>query len=91
MSRQLRVTGMMIDEKFQYKSNGLVKLFGLKNLEQLLLETSGNFSDTDKTKSKLDHHKGMFGILAMLKYIVDTFPFGSVETFVWRKFFSCKQ
>jgi hypothetical protein len=69
-----------------------LNFFGLKNSELLLLETSGHFSDTDKTKSKLDHHKGMFGILAMLKYIVDNFPFGSVETFVRRKFFfSCKQ
>ncbi|KAG1468825.1 hypothetical protein G6F56_003613 [Rhizopus delemar] len=81
MGRQLKATSAIVDETLQYKSDGLIKLFGLKNLELLLLETSGHFSNTDKVKIKLDHHKGMYGILAMLKCIADDFPFASVEAF----------
>lgn len=81
MARQLKATGITVDETSQYKSDGLIKLFGLKNLELLLLETSGHFSNTDNVKIKLDHHKGMYGILAMLKCIADDFPFASVEAF----------
>lgn len=81
MSRQLKATSAIVDKTLQYKSDGLIKLFGLKNLELLLLETSGHFSNTDKVKIKLDHHKGMYSILTMLKCIADDFPFASVEVF----------
>ncbi|KAI8332952.1 hypothetical protein EDC96DRAFT_451365, partial [Choanephora cucurbitarum] len=47
----------------------------------LLPETSSHFSDTDKVKVKLDHHKGMYDILTMLKCITNDFPFALVETF----------
>lgn len=87
MSRQLKATGIIVDEKSQYKTDGLIKLFGLKNLELLLLETSGHFSNTDKVKIKLDNHKGMFGILAMLKCIADYYSFASVESFSQIKVF----
>jgi hypothetical protein len=87
MTTQLKTTGAYIDDKNQYKSDGIVKLFGIKNLEILVLETSGKFSNRDKTKINFDHHKGMFGSLAMLKCIADAFPFGSVETFCKVKVF----
>lgn len=35
MSRQLRATGISVDEKSQYKSDGLIKLFGLKKNRSL--------------------------------------------------------
>jgi len=41
MDQQLKATGVSVDDKSQYKTDGLVKLFNLKNLELLLLETSG--------------------------------------------------
>lgn len=87
MSRQLKATGIIVDEKSQYKTDGLIKLFGLKNLALLLLETSGHFPNTDKVKIKLDNHKGMFGILAMLKCIADYYSFASVESFSQIKVF----
>lgn len=59
----------------------MIKLFGLKKLEVLLLETSSHFSNSDNIKIKLDHHKGMHDILALLKGIVDEFSFTSVEKF----------
>ncbi|CAO3679486.1 unnamed protein product [Rhizopus stolonifer] len=81
MSNQLKAAGVSVDEKSQYKTDGMIKLFGLKNLELLLLETSGHFSNRDNVKIKLDHHKGIYGILAMLKCIADKFTFASVEKF----------
>ncbi|KAG1170910.1 hypothetical protein G6F36_011834 [Rhizopus arrhizus] len=58
MSRQLKAVVLYVDDKNQYKSDGLIKLFGLDKLELLLLETSGSFSNKDKNKVKLGHHKG---------------------------------
>ncbi|KAG1046715.1 hypothetical protein G6F43_010813 [Rhizopus delemar] len=54
MSRQLKAVVLYVDDKNQYKSDGLIKLFGLDKLELLLLETSGSFSNKDKNKVKLD-------------------------------------
>ncbi|KAI8360795.1 hypothetical protein BD560DRAFT_426009 [Blakeslea trispora] len=87
MSRQIKAAGVVVDETSNYKTYGLIKLFGLKNLELLLLETSGHFPNTDKVKIKFDNHKGMYGNLAMLKCISDDFPFASVETFSCVKVF----
>lgn len=74
MSRQLKAVDLYVDDKNQYKSDGLIKLFGLDKLELLLLETSGSFSNKDKNKVKLGHHKGVYGALAMLKCMVDDYP-----------------
>lgn len=76
-----------MDEKSQYKSDGLVKISNLKDLEILLLESSGHFSNSDKVKINLDHHKGIYGILAMLKCIADEYSFASVAKFSQVKVF----
>lgn len=52
MGRQLKETCVLVDDKSQYKSDGLMKLFNLKDLELLLLETSGHFKNSDKVKKK---------------------------------------
>lgn len=70
-----------MDEKSCYKTDGLIKVFGFKKLELLVLETSGPYENTDRVKLKFDHHKGMFGMLAMLKTIADEYHFASVENF----------
>jgi hypothetical protein len=79
MTRQLKKLNLFVDEKSLYKSDGLIKLFGLKKLELVLLETSGHFTNSNKGKIKLDHHKGMYGALSMLKCIADDFSFASVD------------
>lgn len=81
MSRQLKSVNLYVDDKNQYKSDGLIKLFGLNNLEFVLVETSGSFSNKDKNKLKLDHHKGVYGALAMLKCIVDDYSYASLKSF----------
>lgn len=87
MSRQLKTFNLSIDDKNQYKSDGLIKLFGFKELELLLLETSGCLINKDKNKINFDHHKGMFGTLAMLKCIADDYAFASIEHFTKVKVF----
>lgn len=79
MSKQLKAINIFVDERYCYKTDGLIKLFGLKKLELLVLETSGHFNNTDRVKLNFDHHKGIYGMLSMLKCIADDYCFGSVE------------
>lgn len=65
MTRQLKLSGLYHDNKSQYKTDDLIKLFGLKDIELLLLETSSCFDNDRKVKLIFDHHKGMSGTLAM--------------------------
>lgn len=81
MTSQLRLQGVFVDMKSQYKSDGLLKLFGLKEIEVLLVEVSGCFGNTDTSKLRFDHHKGMFGVVAMLKSIADHYSYASIESF----------
>jgi hypothetical protein len=53
----------------------------LREIEVLLLETSGSSGNNDKVKINFDHHKGVSDALAMLKCISDEFAYGSVKKF----------
>lgn len=77
MTKQLN----SLDERTRHKADSAIKVYGFKDLKVLLLETSSFFSCADQTKSKFDHHKGLFGSLAMVKTIADQFQYGSLETF----------
>ncbi|KAL9537076.1 hypothetical protein MBANPS3_012106 [Mucor bainieri] len=81
MSKQLIALGLKVDDKSQYKADGLIKLYQIKQLEILLLETSGSLGSTEKVKINFDHHKGVFGSLAMLKTIADEFSLASADLF----------
>lgn len=87
VSRQPKVVNLYVDDKNQYKSDGLVKLFGLNKLDLLLLETSGSFSNKDKNKGKLNHYKGVYEALAMFKCIVDNYPYATLKAFAKVKVF----
>jgi hypothetical protein len=58
MSKQLKELGLQVDDKSQYKADGIIKLFKMKEIEVLFLETSGSFGNKDKVKINFDHHKG---------------------------------
>ncbi|KAI7899275.1 uncharacterized protein BX663DRAFT_538130 [Cokeromyces recurvatus] len=64
-----------------YSADGILKLYGVKDLEILLLETSSFCGCTSNVKIDFDHHKGLFGTLAMIKTIAYIYYFGSVDTF----------
>ncbi|KAL0142727.1 hypothetical protein V8B55DRAFT_1328378 [Mucor lusitanicus] len=81
MSKQLIALGLKVDDKSQYKADESIKLYRIKQLEILLLEISGSLGNTDKVKINFDHHKGVFGSLAMLKTIADEFSLASVDLF----------
>ncbi|KAG2197833.1 hypothetical protein INT47_009714 [Mucor saturninus] len=81
MSNQLKANGIFVDDKSCYKTDGLVKLFESEKLELIVVKTSGHFGNTDRVKLKFDHHKGMFGMLAMLKCMAGKFYLTSVEKF----------
>lgn len=53
-----------------YLADGIVKLYDLCELEVLLLETSSHFGCEDNTKSSFDHHKDLFGDLAVENYSI---------------------
>ncbi|KAI9356894.1 hypothetical protein BD770DRAFT_443995 [Pilaira anomala] len=69
------------DESAIYKADATISLYDYKNLEVLLLETSGYFGNKDSSKISFDHHKGLFGALSMLKAIADNYEYGSIQTF----------
>ncbi|CEG71361.1 hypothetical protein RMATCC62417_07106 [Rhizopus microsporus] len=81
MSKQLKLSGQQEDDRNCYKADGVFRLLKLCNIEVLLLEASGAYGSTDKTKKPFDHHKGMFGMLPMLKSTLDEFRYASVEIF----------
>lgn len=72
---------MLVDDRTKHKADGLIRMYGYKRLEILLLETSSYFGSTDQPKSKFDHHKSLFGTLAMLKTIADDYQYGALATF----------
>ncbi|KAI8992641.1 hypothetical protein BDB01DRAFT_894718 [Pilobolus umbonatus] len=65
MSRQLKSFNLSIDDENQYKSD----------------ETSDCLINKDKNKSNFDHHKDVFGTLAMLSCIADDYSFAFIEHF----------
>lgn len=79
MTKQLKTLGHFVDDKSQYTSDSLFKLFGLKDIELLLVEVSGCFNN--KVKLNFDYHKGMFGALAMIKSIADKYEYASIDQF----------
>lgn len=81
MHKQLENTELYQNDNYNYFAYGIIKLYGLKKIEVLLLETSGSFGNTDKSKISYDHHKGLFGAQAMLKNIADEFPLASMKAF----------
>lgn len=80
MSTQFKALNMLIDGCNKYNADGLIRMYGYKNLEILLLETSSHFGCSDQSKSKFDHHKGLFGPLAMIKTIADEYQYASITT-----------
>ncbi|GAA5798331.1 hypothetical protein HPULCUR_003733 [Helicostylum pulchrum] len=81
MAKQLKSLEFYDEESHTHLADGLFKLYGLKGLEILLLESSGCFGNTDRVKHSFDHHKGLFGALSMLKQIADSFHKASVDSF----------
>lgn len=87
MATQLKTLEFVNEDIHSYLADGILKLYGLKGLEVMLVETSGCFGSTDRPKHSFDHHKGVFGSLSMLKSIADQFFHATIDTFCKMKVF----
>lgn len=87
MAEQLTIINAKVDNRKQYKADGIIRLSKLNDLEVLLLETAGSFQSKDERKISFDNIKGMFALLAMVKSIADYFSHASVDTFAKLKLY----
>lgn len=85
MTAQLKTLKVKVDHRKVYKTDGIVRIWN--KLEVMLLETAGAFKKNDPCKIAFDNSKGMFGLLAMLKTIVDRYALASCESFKKLKLF----
>ncbi|CAO3704074.1 unnamed protein product [Rhizopus stolonifer] len=77
MTKQLKGN----DDSTLYYADGMITLYGMEELEVLLLETSSFFGSKKNNKRCFDHHKGLFGSLSMIKTVADEYYLGSIEDF----------
>lgn len=81
MSTQLEKQGLY-DKRFKYSAGGVLRFTkDLHTFELLLLETSSAYNAAAKEKASFDHYKGMYGLLAILKTIADTYPYADLSVF----------
>ncbi|KAG1046739.1 hypothetical protein G6F43_010788 [Rhizopus delemar] len=81
MTKQLKQNGQFKDARFCLKADGVIRLQSLSDIEVCVAEISGVYKNTDMTKINLDHHKGMFGVVSMLKTIADEMEYASLDVF----------
>ncbi|KAI8390378.1 hypothetical protein BD560DRAFT_452135 [Blakeslea trispora] len=75
------VTDNNIEFKVLTADGIIIKMFASKEVEVALLETSSHFRSQDRAKHSFNHHKGTYGVLAMLKGIADEYHLASADTF----------
>lgn len=78
MTMQLQSQGIT-DGRLKYNADGKI-LVGDLSTEILLSEVSSPYGENSKGKTSFDHHKVMFGLLAMIRTIASLYKYGSFET-----------
>ena len=63
----------------RYRADGVVRATKLNDLEMCLLETSRALGKAGRPKKSFDHHKGMFGLLSMLKRVAETYDYATYK------------
>lgn len=63
-----------------FLSDGVLSLTRYQNIEVWLLETSKAMKKAGKSKISFDHHKRMFGLLAIMKRLAHHYELASYET-----------
>jgi hypothetical protein len=61
-----------------YKTDGIISY---KNDDSSLLKVCGFFGNSMKSKIQYDRHKGLYGLLGMLKTIANKYNYSSLVTF----------
>ena len=80
MTIQLRRQGMK-DGRYRYNADGILRANNFLNLELMLTEVSCGLNKSDNSKVSFDHYKAMFGSLAMLRTLAETYKEASFDTF----------
>ncbi|CEP18245.1 hypothetical protein [Parasitella parasitica] len=79
MTTQLQSQGIT-DGRLKYNADGKILVEELST-EILLSEVSSSFGENSKGKTSFDHHKAMFGLLAMVRTIASLCQHSSFDTF----------
>ncbi|KAG1373272.1 hypothetical protein G6F61_010321 [Rhizopus arrhizus] len=87
MDKQLEHTGNKKDGRDRYLADSVIRSQAFQNAELLLLETSNEFKNTDKTKKYFNHHKERLRCLSMLNYIADKHKYPKLSIFLKLKVF----
>lgn len=87
MDKQLEHTGNKKDGRDRYLADSVIRTQTFQNAELLLLETSNEFKNTDKTKKYFDRHKERLQCLSMLNYIADKHKYPKLSIFLKLKVF----
>ncbi|KAI7888640.1 uncharacterized protein EV154DRAFT_425346 [Mucor mucedo] len=79
MTMQVQSQGIT-DGRLKYNGDGKILVEDLST-EILLSEVSSSYDENSKGKTSFDHHKAMFGLLAIIRTIASLYNYGSFETF----------
>lgn len=79
MTEQLSKQGLL-DTRYIYKADGKIRINTNKQ-EVLIVEISNALYQATKEKISFDHSKAMFGMLAILKTLANSYNFGTFESF----------
>lgn len=84
MTQQLKNNGFFVNERNVYKADGIITI---NDIEVCILEISHALNQANIRKSSFDFHKGLYGLVAMIKTIADTYKCASFSTFSKLKLF----
>lgn len=78
MSKFLRNKNMIKNDRESYKADGI---FQYNKFEIGIVEISGPFGNPNRSKFQFDFHKAMYGCMSIMWDIVNTYHYGTIQTF----------
>lgn len=78
MTMQLQSQGVN-NGCLKYNADGKILLEGLST--EILLSEFFSYGENSKGKTSFDHHKAVFGLLAMIRTIANLYKYATFETF----------
>lgn len=81
MTKQLKRKGSLVDHRYIYKADGVVRLQEADDMEICVVEISGEYLNQETKKIYFDYYKTNYGCLAILKTIADQYKYASIDVF----------
>lgn len=78
MSKFLRNKNMIKNDRESYKADGI---FQYNKFEIGIVDISGPFGNPNRSKFQFDFHKAMYGCMSIMWDIVNTYHYGTIQTF----------